>query len=504
MRKRWLNQIPPAVVALILFVALTHLFIFKTKLAKVVARTTFPNLSPTRNKEDSTQDLFDKKTDTTKTILARDGVIVNTGRLKYGENVLKLTNKKSEEPLKYKELIDLNFKNSKTNNVKGIGKIRFKIKNISSDTIQFNSPNSRSITLINSPQYNPAIFKGSRHLQIREKAIFRLTRELNSKILKSLPTDELPSPQTCSNNSCDKVTGCKRQELPSSILQRIEQLIAPLELRLDTEYSNCIREMGYRVGGFYDTIVLTGTSSDQFEESKQLISSFRANFMPHFRNFTLVFYNIGLSTQQKKIISRMLCDECLLLDFPFQKFPDHISNLKCPSWKPIIIKSLISHCKVLLWMDPTTHFLPNVWLLKELFRRVIVRGFQGGTGEQLIPCVTPREMFHFFGDEACVYLPYTNSLSTFTLFVNENLIRSAVIEPWTACALNASCMCLEKYIFPKISQAGCSKTSRTYDCDKCYSFDQSALSIIIRKLFQTKSHHLFIKNVTDFFGVNSS
>lgn len=339
--------------------------------------------------------------------------------------------------------------------------------------------------------------------------IDRLTKELEV-ILNYLPRDDLSIDHnnTCVNkisikNSCNRTNGCLRTQLPRDLRSRIEQLVRPSYMRPSEEHLNVLDAMRDSVDGQYNIILATAASSNHYLESKALLANLHSNVFPYLSNFTMIYYDIGLEEQESADISA-ICKYCQIRKFPFWRIPDEtLQHLKCFAWKPIIISAHISQADILYWMDASVRFHEDPTRLRELLMLATIRGMQGGSATNKTPLVTLPTMFHFFGDEPCAYHHYSQCQAGTVVYHNEPLVTHAVLMPWLACAFNKTCMCPgERSYLRRIVQ--CSQFSlklkeNEYNYGVCHRFDQSALSIIIRKLFQEKSHHILNLNFKDYY-----
>lgn len=295
---------------------------------------------------------------------------------------------------------------------------------------------------------------------------------------------------TCNNkfklaNSCDKK--CLRTQLPDDLSARISQLIRPRELGMNPREHEILRDMAEKVKSSADIILLTAASSNHFLESQALLKNLHENVYPFLKNFTLVFYNLGLTKQERALMVKYC--RCQVVDFPFHKFPNFMRKLKCYSWKPVLIKSHLQKSNVVFWMDASIRFRRAPSHLQELIETTRKRGIQIGVSSAESAFRTNRSMYHFFGDEPCAYLNLCQGKATFGLYHREHFVERVILEPWVACALSEDCMCPRNR-----SACGC-EDSKAMDAKykkgkgpivygMCHRFDQSAISLILHKLYQ--------------------
>ncbi|XP_005089040.3 uncharacterized protein LOC101853419 [Aplysia californica] len=259
--------------------------------------------------------------------------------------------------------------------------------------------------------------------------------------------------------------------------------------------------MQKQVKGFYELMLVTGASANHFEESLSLLRNVRENLLPHLelKNYTFIYYDLGLNESQKGEISRKC--RCKVLTFPFHLFPEFCSYLKCYTWKPLIVNAHIAQTQLLFWMDASIRFFSNFRKFERLLDRARFRGLQSGLARHHIPHTTMTRTFHFFGDEPCSYLPYRESSSCFWIFHNEYFVRRSVLEPWAACALDDKCMCPLHVVDPKVVRTMCRRREGLYHYGVCHRFDQSAISMIVAKLYQEKYEHILMPNRREYLEI---
>ncbi|CAL1529192.1 unnamed protein product [Lymnaea stagnalis] len=311
----------------------------------------------------------------------------------------------------------------------------------------------------------------------------------NTKLIKFKPTCHDARTRA---NSC--VEGkCLQLALPDDLRTRVSQLISPTGLRLTSDQHQILKGMSAEVKGAYDVIFVTAASSNHYLESQALLKNLHENVFPHMtKNFTLVFYNLGLTDRERALVVKYC--KCQVFDFPFEKFPSFMRELKCYAWKPVMIKSQVPNANVVVWVDASVRFHKDSTVVQNLITRSRERGVQiGGSGSNS-PFRTLASMYHYFGDEPCAYLNLGQAKATVGAYHSEHFVQRAVLEPWVACAFNSSCICPTRRF-----KSGCHMTRQMearvdssatagapIEYDLCHRFDQSAISIILHKLYQDK------------------
>ncbi|GFO07630.1 hypothetical protein PoB_003413500 [Plakobranchus ocellatus] len=288
------------------------------------------------------------------------------------------------------------------------------------------------------------------------------------------------------SNSCDNGQ-CLQTKRPAAPKDRLKQLINRPGLILSDSQHALLREMAAQVTKKYDVILMTAASSNHFLESQALLQNIHQFVFPHLKNFALLFYDIGLTGRERRDMEKYC--RCQVLSFPFHELPEYVQNLKCYAWKPVMIKAHIHQANVVLWLDASIRFNGDSDQLHLLIQRVKERGVQIGGSSADTAFRTFRSMFHYFGDEPCMYLGMGQAQATIGGYNNEPFVHRAILEPWVACALNQDCMCPANNL-----SAGCRDSKKMAEnfmlhggpiiYGMCHRFDQSAITLILHKLYQ--------------------
>ena len=142
-----------------------------------------------------------------------------------------------------------------------------------------------------------------------------------------------------------------------------------------------------------------------------------------------------------------------------------------------------------MWTDASITITNGTEFLSAVDRTKI-RGVQQrcNPGGKPNPHYMLPQMFEAFGDSPCAHLSFQQCETGFGLYHREPLIRHAVIGAWLACASNPFC------IVPV-------KQSRVQECWRsvaghigfCMRSDQSAVTLILAKLFREKMDHFAVR-----------
>jgi hypothetical protein len=289
-------------------------------------------------------------------------------------------------------------------------------------------------------------------------------------------------------NSCDN-NKCLQTQLPENLTARVEQLVMPQKLQIPQEYRTILHDMTESIHGSYDIILLTAASSNHFLESQALLKNVHENVYPYLKNFTLIYYNLGLTEKERTLLVKYC--RCQVIDFPFHKFPDFMKKLTCYSWKPVLVKSSLQKANVVFWIDASIRFNNSSTNLTQYIQRGRERGVQiGGSGEEAT-FRTSQMTYHFFGDESCSYLSLGEMQTGYGIYFREHFVDRVILEPWVACAISEECMCPKKGSILDCTHSN-SMAAKYYKGEGpivyglCHRFDQSALGLILHKLYQEK------------------
>ncbi|RUS78724.1 hypothetical protein EGW08_013511 [Elysia chlorotica] len=272
-----------------------------------------------------------------------------------------------------------------------------------------------------------------------------------------------------------------------------------MQLLVSVKYKEALSAMAAQIPRHNDIIIVSAISSNHYLEGQAMLYNLHHNLFPHLTNFTFVYYNLGLTPAQRRYLAN-IC-RCVMIDFPFEMFPDFVSALKCYTWKPLIVNAAIQRAELVFWVDASIRFHPDPRRLLALLDRGRERGVQVGWSRTTISKTTLQSMFHFFGDEACAYVPYNQGLSGVAIFHNEQLIRRVVLEPWAACALSDQCMCPQSGVDLFQVRISCHENVGENFYGVCHRFDQSALSILLTKLYQENVNHVMLQDIAQFIDI---
>ncbi|KAK7483720.1 hypothetical protein BaRGS_00025041 [Batillaria attramentaria] len=308
---------------------------------------------------------------------------------------------------------------------------------------------------------------------------------LDTTIVQPITTGFPEERSILPNTSCDDFDEpsfvCKEPECrqfdPSPVV-RLRQILAT---RSETirPYLDAMAESAQIVAP-HKYIFVTAVSAGFYLNLQAFVQNIASDVFPRLSNYTLVVYDIGLNKEQRKTTEKN-CN-CTVLDFPFRKLPRFVKTLRCYTWKPPIVRTLIDKADIVVWMDSSVRWSKTA-PFGAIFSRATERGLQLAIDQSgSIAVRTGREMFEFYGDDPCQYEPHGEVYGTYGIFHNEPFVVKAVLDPWVSCAFDQNCMCFRG----STGMLGCvHRLPRRRNA--CHRFDQSSLGIIVSKLYNNRT-----------------
>ncbi|KAK3098891.1 hypothetical protein FSP39_024018 [Pinctada imbricata] len=200
------------------------------------------------------------------------------------------------------------------------------------------------------------------------------------------------------------------------------------ELNLDTIG---IEVLNNKVSDSKVPVIVTAASANHFEEVQGLIEM----LMTRYKGFKLIFYDIGLESNQVSVIKRHC--KCEFRRFPFSKYPEYFRILRNYVWKPLIIQLVLIEYDFVMWMDASVRL--NGSPLEELFEEARKTGIKILRGYGLIVKQTHLNTFKALEEKPCMF--QGQELQTTWIIVSRtNFTLRAIMKPWVSCALQYGCM----------------------------------------------------------------
>ncbi|KAK7103462.1 hypothetical protein V1264_018349 [Littorina saxatilis] len=299
--------------------------------------------------------------------------------------------------------------------------------------------------------------------------------------LSEFPEEKGFFPSSMCSSLKQPVGRCLENTCPSNISARPEDRLTEILRTWNGSIGHYLAAVDRSVASVthHKYIFATASSSHYSNKLRTLVANLKQRLFPKVDNFTFVVFDLGLTTDQRKEIQKT-CG-CQMIDFPFSALPSFVKELKCYAWKPLIVNALLAKSEFTVWMDTSVLWSADADVTS-IFQRLKERGMlfaRDGLGT--IAQRTQESTFQHFGDRSCQYEPYDEVYATYGFFRNEPFVREAVVKPWVSCALKWTCLCIPDHL----SKLHCGhKLPRARSA--CHRFDQSALGIIVSKLYQNK------------------
>ncbi|KAI8771533.1 hypothetical protein BgiBS90_028252 [Biomphalaria glabrata] len=266
--------------------------------------------------------------------------------------------------------------------------------------------------------------------------------------------------------------------------ERIWDLLSP-ELTLTEENRHLIEDLSSTIP-VSDVIFVTATSDNHFDETQAAVHSLHTVVYPRVPNMILVIFDIGLTNGRREKTEKAC--KCHVVVFPFERFPKFFKERGCYTWKPLIVMaSMMKARKLVVYQDASISWKDPVL---ELLDRGDKLGLQlwGAKIMHNIPVATLKGMFDYMGDMPCAYLNYTQIQSGIIVLKKAPFIVRAILEPWAKCGFEKDCFCPNT----TINSSNCQGKYNILHW--CHRFDQSALSMIVTKLFATERYRYHMKD----------
>ena len=351
-----------------------------------------------------------------------------------------------------------------------------------------------------SPESN--ISEQSLEPESREFLVTQLTASLHTHLEDARSTENLPLDfKSCAkhnitnyDDSCTpNKSKCLKHNIPLALDKRIESL---LDMELPDSHLEALASMRNQLTSKQEVLIIHALSSNHFNETQKMLQNLHEVVFPVLKNFTLVIYDVGLEPGQVQLLKKHC--RCTVFTFPFHKFPAYFRTMKCFAWKMFTISAHYTQADVLMWLDASI-VTRNVSALLTMIERVKTRGIQlrcNNKARPPNPHYTLPQMFEAFGDSPCAHFDFRQCETTWALFHNEPLIEWAIIRPWLSCAANEKCICpVNQTLVQYCGQAPPNTLGN------CMRADQSALSLVMAKLFREKYEH-FVLNTNSFLDTH--
>ena len=224
-------------------------------------------------------------------------------------------------------------------------------------------------------------------------------------------------------------------------------------------------------------VLVTGVSSNHFNELKRLLTNIKHVFT---NNIEIIVYDLGLTKTEISVLGT-ICKICQYKAFNFSAFPEHVKHLNTYTWKPIIIQQTLRNFPSVIWVDTSIRFNHKIYQLINMTRYTSVM-FNGLAGWDTYAMTQPST-FKIIKEEPCLF-DKPSVQSGFGIYYRNPLTLKYIMRPWVSCALTKGCMALNSHTDDIKYLYSCGDKSKWMF--RCHRFDQSFLSILVKRIFGNK------------------
>ncbi|GFS15079.1 hypothetical protein ElyMa_001440500 [Elysia marginata] len=217
---------------------------------------------------------------------------------------------------------------------------------------------------------------------------------------------------------------------------RVKDVVLSSRYQLENDQLDAILSLGRSVP-VTDVIIVSAVSSNHFDEMQMMFKNLHETVFPTLHNFRVVLFDIGLSPEQRRL-------------------------------------SLVDRArKLVIWQDASVRWRSQY---KDIFDRANLYGLQVflGGGDK-VTANTLHETFEYMQERECLFEAVPEIANAVAVYKADTFNKLAVLTPWARCALEPSCVCPQD---PNVVRY-CGKLRPL----RCHRFDQSALTLLLAKLF---------------------
>ncbi|XP_046550841.1 uncharacterized protein LOC124260561 isoform X2 [Haliotis rubra] len=272
---------------------------------------------------------------------------------------------------------------------------------------------------------------------------------------------------------CDDTGRCSTSLPAADSMDNIKSILTPLT-KIKDGALEMLKDMFGAPSVKVKYVFLTAASANHFTESQAMIETLSNNILPSLKNYSFYYYDMGLKKNQVELLQNFSKAE--VIKFPFHRLPHRFANLRCYTWKPLILQAHFDSAEHVIWMDSSVLFTTNN--TQAMFQRLKLTGVIMSTEKFPFAQHTSMHLFSYFNSDPCHYSMYQENEANFILLHNQPFVRKLIMDPWVACAVDPNCMC--HYGAEKLFR--CPTHTRKYG--KCHRYDQSTIGLILLKLFR--------------------
>lgn len=230
-------------------------------------------------------------------------------------------------------------------------------------------------------------------------------------------------------------------------------------------------------------VILSAADKKFYGVIQGLIKTVHLHIFSKYKDVRFIVYDMGLSKEQLQMMNTYCA--CEVRKFPFHLFPPHVQVLNSYAWKPLMIKTVLMEFGWVWWMDGSTRILTDNLDITLQYSKNNSMLFFSNPSYYNPAYHTHVETMKYLGEDACKFRELGETEAGFNIF-RFDLLTNIIVNQWAACALNENC------IAPKGSEKMLHCDIRKKQYGRCHRFDQSVLSIILRRLFHDRNDYPLI------------
>ncbi len=185
-----------------------------------------------------------------------------------------------------------------------------------------------------------------------------------------------------------------------------------------------------------EQVVVTGASSNHFDTLCAFLHNFKLN---NPTSIPLIVYNLGLSSEEKKIISLQV-PSASILDFDFDRYPSFFDIKSAAgeyAWKPIIISETLLSFDRVLWLDAGNR-LANTEVLRRAFSFVERDGILTTQTSGTTKVWVHSDSLKFLNASKLDVQMCNGAIVGFDR--SHSQVMAKIVLPWRKCALLRECI----------------------------------------------------------------
>ena len=231
--------------------------------------------------------------------------------------------------------------------------------------------------------------------------------------------------------------------------------------------------------------VVTAVSDNHAKEVEAMLTTAR-NVMP---NRGIVVYNLGLNAPNLKRL-RSLCG-VIVREFPIHLYPDTIKDLFKYRWKPLVVFAALHEFGGAAWADASIRFKEKIDTVPSFHYGHGFVGFQQLSASP-VGAFTHDTTLKSLGVQRSRVAKSLMTITGIHIWLSGHKTSRTLLDHWSMCAFHPQCMA------PTGAQRrGCKFKLGMSNYIQCHRYDQSAISVILEKMFPANSQEYITNEVLD-------